>query len=109
MATFIIADAREAIRETTGEDETSLPDAKVDLWMNESYRSLLDSYAFREKEVTANFVTEAGKRNYEMPDPHDAIRGLEIVETESLVHRTVDPMTVDEYKRVWVDTVDARG
>lgn len=109
MATFTLTEAREIVRNATGTDEIDLPDPKLDTQLNLSYRALLDQYAFREKEVTANFQTEAGKRNYEMPDPHDALRGLEIITTTTFEHRTVDPMTVDEYKRVWKETIDARG
>lgn len=109
MATFLIADAREAVREATGEDENSLPDAKCDMHVNLSYRALLDTYAFREKEVTATFNTGVGQQNYEMPDPHDGLRQISIFDSSSLVSHNVDPMSVDDWTSRFIDTLDARG
>ena len=109
MATFLISDAREIVRDATGEDLISLPDTKLDMQLNMSYRELLDAYSFREKEVTAYFNTAIGQVNYEMPDPHDGLRQLSIYEQDSLVSRNVDPMTPDEYTASYIDTDDARG
>ena len=109
MATFILDDAREIIRDTCGEDPTSLPNVKCDVHLNLSYRALLDTYAFREKEVTASFNTTIGQINYEMPDPYDALRQISIYETDSLVSKNIDPMSVDEYTSKYIGTTDARG
>jgi hypothetical protein len=109
MATFILDDAREIVRDTTGEDLTTLPNAKLDVHLNLSFRALLDTYAFREKEVTATFNTGIGQVNYEMPDPYDALRQISIYENESQFSHNVDPMSVDEYTSKFIDTFDARG
>jgi hypothetical protein len=109
MATFFLPDARTALREATGEDEDTLPDATCDVHLNMSLRALLDTYAFREKEVTATFNTGVGQQNYEMPDPYDALRQISIFDSNSNESHRVDPMSVDEWTQKFIDTVDARG
>lgn len=106
---FTLDEARELVRGPTGEDEDTLPDVKCDMFLNLAFRALLDTYAFREKEVTASFSTTIGQTNYEMPDPHDALRQISIYEPNVLQSRRVDPMSVDEYTTKFKDTVDARG
>ena len=106
---FTLDEARVMVREPTGEDIDSLPNTACDTFLNLSLRALLDTYAFREKEITASFNTGIGQLNYEMPDPHDALRQISIFDPTSFESHRVDPMTVDEWTTKFIETNDARG
>lgn len=112
---MILSDMRKRIRRPTGtggpdgSDESIYDDAAIDVFANSSYRALLDSYAFREKEVVATLFTTAGVRNYTMPDPHDGLRGIDIMHPTTLQHTPLDAMSVDEYKQRWNESETAWG
>jgi hypothetical protein len=110
MSVFTLTEARELIRNATGEDDNTLTDTKCDMMVNLSYRALLDTYAFREKEVEADVPTVLGQADYDMPDPSDALRQINIFDPDSLVSSILDPMTVDEYTaKKLITTSDAYG
>jgi hypothetical protein len=89
---------RKGLRKNTGTDESDLPDEDADLYLNRAYWELLDKFPFREKEVTVTFMTEAGKRLYNVPSPFEALRKLSILDPDTQKHDVIDPMTIDEYE-----------
>lgn len=86
-----------------GEDS----DDEVDEWINYSYRELLHRYAFREKETVATLVVTIGRRDYPMPNPHDGLRQIDILNPVSLQHTTLLPMSVTKYTDVWNESPTA--
>lgn len=84
-----------------GTQQDVFTDEQVGERANMVYRLLLNKHAFREKEVTAVIDTTRGVRNYTMPDPHDGLRQIDIMDPTTSQHMRVDPMSVDEYTQRW--------
>lgn len=84
-----------------GTDQDVVDDNAVDEHLNFSYRALLDTYAFREKEIVASVSTEIGRRNYPMPNPHDGLRQIDILHPTSYQHTKLLPMSVARYTDEW--------
>lgn len=93
----------------TGLDTSTRDDDWCDKQANLSYGALLNTYAFREKEVVATMNTVAGIRNYTMPDPHDGLRQIDIMHPETLQHTPLIKMTVRDYTQRWNESTDQQG
>ncbi len=90
-----------------GSDQGKYDDDTVDEYLNFSYRALLEEHAFREKEIVATVPTVVGKRNYTMPNPHDGLRQIDILDPVSQEHKRLEPMSVAEYTNRWTEGTDA--
>jgi hypothetical protein len=110
-----MADLRKAVRRPLGiggplgDDPSVRSDAAIDVWLNESYAALLEKYAFREKEVVATLPTVAGVRNYTMPDPHDGLRQIDILNPVSSQHIPLIKMSVVDYTAKWNESTDQQA
>lgn len=115
MPVYNITNLRNDIRLTCGiggpdgSDVTVRSDAAVDLFINFSYMALLEKYAFREKEVVTTLNTIAGVRNHNMPDPHDGLRQIDILDPVSEQHTRLIPMTVHDYTSRWNEADDQQA
>lgn len=94
---------RNELRVHLGTDDTDFPDTKCDLYLNRSYWEILDKFHFREKEVSATFVTIAGTRLYPVPSPFEALRKLSITDPNTFDQIPLDRFTLDQYDQNFVD------
>lgn len=108
---------RAELRQLLGVDSDDLPDdtdivnnkVGANLLLNQSYWELLDKFPFREKEVSATFLTVAGTRYYQVPTSFEALRQLSIEDPNSQQHTPLERMTVYEYEQLFVNNDAARG
>lgn len=94
------------LREHLGVDDTELSDENAALLLNRSYWQLLDTYPFREKEVTASFSTTAAINLYAVPSPFEALRSLSITNLDSDALIPLERMTQKLYDQTFVDSED---
>lgn len=103
-----LATLRSSVRKATGipAGDPDLTDIEIDLYLNRSFWEVMDKFPFREKERTGAFETEAGIRNYEIPQPVEAVRNFAIVDPLSLQHVPLDLMDARETERLYDESED---
>jgi len=108
---------RAELRQLLGVDSDDLPDdtdlannkVGANLLLNQAYWELLDKFPFREKEISATFLTVAGTRYYQIPSMFEALRQLSIEDVESQQHTVIERATVYEYETLFVNTSAEQG
>lgn len=106
--TLDLTEMRRLVREPLGVDEDDMPDNEVDLLLNLSLWEIMDKYEFKEKEQTATFETVEGTRNYDMPNPFEAVRSLAIVD-ENGKHHYLKKLTPETYTENYSEDEDAQS
>lgn len=107
MPTFSMEYTRKRVRlplgigGVDGSDTSKMDDVAIDTYNNFSYQALLSKYDFREKEIVATMDTEEGVRNYTMPDPHDGLRHISILDPVSGAWTPLNRMSIDDYMGRW--------
>lgn len=108
--TLDLARMRIRVRRALGllDSDTELGTDDIDEYLNHSYWEIMDKFPFREKERAGEFETVVGVRNYEVPKPVEAIRGLAVVDPITLQHHPLDQMDArqteflyDEQSTTW--------
>jgi hypothetical protein len=97
---------RKQVRKACGIDDENDPDLstpEIDLYLNLAYWEIQDKFPFREKEKTATFQTVIGTRNYNVPQPFEALQSLAIVDPVSGKHVPLDRMGDDEYEQSYIE------
>jgi hypothetical protein len=84
-----------------GQDTSELPQANALLLLNQSWWEIIDKFQFREKEFTATFATTAGTRNYEVPQPFEALRQVSITDSSDSQHIKLLRMIPNVYENVY--------
>lgn len=92
-----------------GADTNKYDDDTIDEYLNYSYRDLLQKYAFREKEVVATVATTIGRRSYPMPNPHDGLRMIDILDPKSSKHLPLEKTSILDGTSQWDEKTAARG
>lgn len=99
---FNLEAMRKKVRKPLGiaTTDTDLLDAEIDEYLNLAYWEIQDKFPFREKERTATFVTVAGQRVYNMPEPYEALKSLAIKEADNVSGQFTKliRMDTDEYE-----------
>jgi hypothetical protein len=104
-----IVTLREMIWRPLGMDDENDPDlgiARADLYLNRAYWEIQDKFPFREKEKNATFSTIAGVRDYDMPEPIEALQSLSIVDPNSGKHIELNQITTGVYEDTYQEGED---
>lgn len=103
---------RANVRKACGFQDASDPDLiqdEIDLYLNMAYWEVMDKFPFREKERAGEFETVIGVRNYEIPEPVEAVRQFAVVDPISSQHLDLDQMDARETEHLYSEAVEARG
>lgn len=80
------------------DDQPALTRDEIDLYLNRAFWEIQDKFPFREKERTATFATVKGVRNYDVPQPFEAILHIAIEHPTTKVHSTLKQITTQTYE-----------
>lgn len=111
MPGLSIVNMRAGIRKATGveEGDPDLTTPDIDLYLNRALWELDNKFPFREKEKTVTFDTIAGTRNYDVPEPFDAVKTLAIKDYYSNETKTLRYMETFEYDNNYDTDEDSQG
>lgn len=111
-----ILQLRRGIRRATGIfdgtpdiEDPDLPTTDIDLYLNRALWELDNKFPFREKEKTVTFNLIPGTRNYDVPQPFDAVKSIAIMDRYSSEYRTLSYMEPFEYENRYVEGEDFYG
>lgn len=91
------------------EGDPDLTNTDIDELLNISMWEIDNKFPFREKEVTVTFNTVAGTRNYDMPEPFDALISLSIKNEYSNAFGKLERMSTDVYENNYDSDSDSQG
>jgi hypothetical protein len=106
--TLVLADLELELEEHLGLDATDVGQApwtvdRIDLLLNRSFWEIQYKFPFREKELTATFVTVAGTRLYAIPVLFEALRQLSIEDVNDFSHSVLQRTTIYDYEQRFVN------
>jgi hypothetical protein len=106
-----ITQMRAGIRKATGveDGDPDLTNTEIDLYLNRALWELDNKFPFREKEKTVTFETIVGTRNYDVPEPVDAVKTLAVKDQYSSEWKTLRYMETFEYDNNYTEGVDFYG
>lgn len=89
--------------------DPELSPTDIDEYLNQSYWEVMDKFPFREKERAGQFDTVAGVRNYEIPNPVEAVKSFAVQNPIDLQHHPLDQMNARETEYLYDEQTQARG
>jgi hypothetical protein len=116
MPKISVAQMRRGIRKATGiygdtpdVEDPDLTTVEIDLYLNRALWELDNKFPFKEKEKTVTFNLVIGTRNYDVPQPFDAVQTVAIFDRYSMASRTLHYMEPFEYENNYTEGVDFYG
>ena len=99
------------IRKATGveEGDSDLTHDEVVLYLNRSLWELGNKFPFREQEKTVTFNLVIGTRNYDVPQPFEAVKSVAIADRYVASYKTLRYMETFEYENLYVEGELAYG
>jgi hypothetical protein len=106
-----IGNMRAGIRKATGIEagDPDLTTPEIDLYLNRSLWEIDNKFPFKEKEKTVTFETIVDVRNYDVPEPVDAVKSLAIQDLHSAQTKTLRYMETFEYDNNYTANSDFNG
>src|SRR5256885_4174739 len=106
--TLVLADLEAELEEHLGLDSSDIGQApwtidRIDLLLNRSFWEIQYKFPFREKELTATFVTIAGTRLYSLPVPFESLRQLSIEDLIDFSHSVLQRTTIYDYESKFIN------
>ena len=80
--------------------------ALTDIMLNRAFWEILDKFKFRKEEIMVTRQTIIGERNYNVPEPLEAIVGVYIEDLDSQEHTPLGQITAETYESRWVNNQD---
>jgi hypothetical protein len=99
------------IRKATGveEGDPDLTHEEIVLYLNRGLWELGNKFPFKEQEKTVTFNLVAGVRNYDVPEPSEAVKSVAIFDRYASSSKTLRYMETFEYENVFVEGELAYG
>lgn len=93
------------IRKATGveDGDPDLTHDEVILYLNRALWELDNKFPFKEKEKTVTFNLIIGTRNYDVPEPFDAVKSVAIMDRYSNAYSTLEYMDTFEYENKYAE------